>query len=394
MAIYTQNKKEVNDLFVNFGGSKKRVMKVFGSYNGSKVLLYQYGSTPPTPTEGVFGVEWDGSATTVWTRTDSSASFSDPVPAVNNGTGSSPFDNIMPWSGMQTIEDTDGGTLVAIPKFYYKWTRNGAYMKLQISMTQEEGFLCSPAHSDRGDGYGERDTVYVGRYHCGSSTYKSTTGIKPQVSTTRSAFRASIHNLGSSIWQWDYALVWTIRMLYLVEFADWNSQAKIGYGCGNGTAVENMGSTDDMQYHTGTSASSKTTWGHTQYRNIEDLWGNAYDWCDGIYFSGANVYCMKNPTLFSDTYNGTLISSKVTTGNSIKAWTTPTETGYEYALYPSEVINNVNYVSDSAYCSNRGIPLRVGGNYTRTQSSGLFCTYEATSSSFSDKGTGSRLMKL
>ena len=65
----------------------------------------------------IYGAEWDGTSTTVWMRTDEAAGFTDPVPAVNNGTGSSPFDNLLPWSGMTRITDSVAGELVAIPKF-------------------------------------------------------------------------------------------------------------------------------------------------------------------------------------------------------------------------------------------------------------------------------------
>jgi len=46
----------------------------------------------------IYGVEWDwtSSGQTKGTRTDAAASFGDPSPAVNNGSGSSPFDNLMP----------------------------------------------------------------------------------------------------------------------------------------------------------------------------------------------------------------------------------------------------------------------------------------------------------
>ena len=52
-------------------------------------------------------------------------------------------------------------------------------MKLQISDSEQTGFLVSPAHADRGDGSGERDYVYVGRYHCGSPNFKSVSGTTP-----------------------------------------------------------------------------------------------------------------------------------------------------------------------------------------------------------------------
>lgn len=54
-------------------------------------------------------------------------------------------------------------------------------------------------------------------------------------------------------------------MLYLVEYANWNSQATIGYGCSPRNNKFNMGATDAMTYHTGTSAASRTTYGSVQY---------------------------------------------------------------------------------------------------------------------------------
>lgn len=343
----------------------------------------------------IYGVEWDGTGTTVWSRTDAAELFTDPEPAVNNGTGSSPFDDIMPWSGMVTSEDPEAGTLVAIPKFWYKWTRSGNGMKLQISNGPEDGFLVSPAHADRGDGYGERDVIYVGRYHCGSS-YKSQTGVQPVTNITRSTARVSIHALGADIYQWDWATRWTIMMLYLVEYANWNSQAAIGYGCSPSSKKFNMGLTDAMQYHTGTSAASRTTYGCCQYRRIEGLWDNVYDWVDGIYFSGANVYCILNPDDYSDTTGGTLVGQRATNSGWISAWTDPSAVdGYEWALYPDAVNGSQStFVTD--YCSYNasGVVLLVGGFYSQGQDRGLFCAAGYGAASYSSSGVGSRLHKL
>jgi len=342
----------------------------------------------------IYGVEWDGTSATTWSRTDAAETFVDPVAAVNNGTGSSPFDTLMPWSGMTKEEDATAGTLVRIPKYYYKWTRSGATMKLQIADGPEAGFLVSPAHADRGDGAGERDVVYVGRYHC-NSAYKSAAGENPVANITRSAARTSIHNLGASIWQYDYAMFWTIMMLYLVEYANWNSQATIGYGCSPSSAVFAMGATDAMQYHTGTSAAARTTYGSVQYRNIEGLWDNVYDWCDGIYFSAANVYCIKNPASFSDTTGGTLVGTRVTTAGYISAWTTPTAEGFEYALYPSAVAGSeTTYVCDYCNYNASGVVLYVGGDYSQSQNFGAFCLYGNYAATGAYAGIGCRLQKL
>ena len=342
----------------------------------------------------IYGVSWDGTSTTAFSRTDGAAAFVDPSPAVGTGSGSSPFDNLLPWSGLEKVEDSAGGILVKIPKYYYKWTQSGTTLKLQVADGPMSGYSVSPAHADRGDGVGERDIVYVGRYHC-ASTYKSTSGVKPAANLTRAQFRTNIHNLGSEYYQYDFAMYWTIMMLYLVEFADWNSQAKIGYGCGNNSATENMGSTDSMTYHTGTSAASRTTYGHVQYRWIEDLWGNVYDWCDGIYFSSTNVYCIKNPGSFSDTTGGTLVGTRPTSGGYISAWSVPTAAGFEYALYPSAVSgSDSTYICDYCGYDASGVVLLVGGNYYQGQNRGAFCLYGSDAASGENAGIGSRLQKL
>lgn len=354
----------------------------------------------------IYGVQWNGTSATSWTRTDDAASFSDPQPYYSgmSGTPSSPFDDKMPWSGMEIVDDANAGKLVKIPKFWYKWTRSGSSMKLQISDSEQTGFLVSPAHADRGDGSGERDYVYVGRYHCAASTYKSTSGVTPAGNITRELFRSNIHNLGSKIWQNDFAMFWTLRMLYLVEFADWNSQAKIGGGCSQTTAassaVYNMGYTDSMPYHTGTTSNSigATVYGGTQYRYIEGLWDNVYDFCDGIYFNDRTVYVINNPANFSDTTGGTNVGTRANANGVVTQWTDPSSiTGLEYALYPAAVTEDSNYETydcDNSYYSVSGVVLFVGGGYNQVQYNGAFCLLGNYAASNKLASRGSRLQML
>lgn len=342
----------------------------------------------------IYGAEWDGSATTKWSRTDDAELFEDPEPAVNNGTGSSPFDDLMPWAGMEIVEDETAGTLVKIPKYWYKWTRSGAAMKLQISDAPQERFYTSPAHADRGDGQGERDFVYVGRYHCGEG-YKSITDTLPLNSMTRAAARAAIAALGAEYWQYDYAMFWTIAALYLVEFADWNSQACIGYGCSPDEALFNSGLTDDMLYHTGTSAANRTTYGCCQYRHIEGLWDNVFDWVDGIYFSGVSSYCIKNPANFSDDSGGTYVGNRSESGNYISAWSNADAPGFEYAICPSAANGSAStYICDIQIYDSNGTVLYSGAYSKKQQEWGLFSMVANSGSDYAYFSIGCRLQKL
>ena len=179
----------------------------------------------PKPSTHIYGVEWDwtSSGPTKGVRTDDAAGFGDPNPAVSNGAGSSPFDNLYPWSGM-VKETRTGGVMVKEPKYWFKWTKTGKKLKLQIADGPVEGFHVDPVNMDRGDGLGELDYSFIGRYHCASGTYKSETNKAQQTNITRSTARSNIHNLGTNIWQMDFAQMWYVGMLFLVEFADWNGQ--------------------------------------------------------------------------------------------------------------------------------------------------------------------------
>ena len=327
----------------------------------------------------IYGVEWDwtSSGPTKGTRTDAAAGFSDPNPAVNNGNGSSPFDNLMPWAGM-VKETRTGGVMVKEPKYWYKWTKTGKKLKLQIADGPVEGFHVDPVNMDRGDGLGELNFSYIARYHCASGTYKSETNKAQQVSITRSAARTSIHNLGANIWQMDFAQMWYVGMLFLVEFADWNGE-RIGRGCSASGSKENNGKTDAMQYHTGTTAANRDTYGYTQYRNIEGWWDNVYDWMDGCYYNSNGLNVIKNPNQFSDSANGTLVGKPVAGYPS--DFTIPTQSGLEWALFPSAAAGSTtNYVPDSWNFYGSYPCLRHGGYYGQYQNHGPFCVgYDGTS---------------
>ncbi len=322
----------------------------------------------------IYGVEWDwtSSGPTKGTRTDGAAGFSDPNPAVNNGTGSSPFDNLMPWAGM-VKENRAGGVEVKEPKYWFKWTKTGKKLKLQIADGPVDGFHVDPVNMDRGDGLGELDFSYIGRYHCASGTYKSETNKAQQVSITRSAARTSIHNLGANFWQIDFAQFWYVGMLFLVEFADWNGE-RIGWGCSASGSKENNGKTDAMKYHTGTTAANRDSYGFTQYRNIEGWWDNVYDWMDGCYYNSNGLNVIKNPNQFSDNANGVLVGKPV--GGYPSDFTIPTQSGLEWALFPCAASGGTtNYVPDYWVFSGSYPCLYHGGNYDQYQSHGPFYVY-------------------
>lgn len=263
--------------------------------NGTEVDKVKYNGavvwTKPAA-RGIYGVSWKGTGagTAALTRTDDAVGLAAPVPYINDGvmTGadcSSPFDTIAPWKDIQ-IETIGNNTCVKIPKFWYKITYKGDHIsKIQIANYPETGFAVSPAHADRG--YGEQDFIWVDRY-INNTHLESVTGVTDRTATQRKRGTARtnvraivIPNKHAELF--DYALLQTIQMLYLVEFAHTDSQAKIGAGLNSSFTT---GATDTMPYHTGTMGNQRGGGygsGAVQYRHMENLWGyGAFCWLDGV----------------------------------------------------------------------------------------------------------------
>lgn len=187
-------------------------------------------------------------------------------------------------------------------------------------------------------------------------------------------------------------------MLYLVEYANWDMQSVIGLtGLDLGNTV-NMGYTDSMVYHTGTTAVDRNTGGGMQYRHIEGWCDNCLDWCDGIYSSSYKIFIIKNPANFSDSSNGVLVG-RIPSGTGaygyISSWQIPSVSNYDWALIPvgnrseTKITPISDYMdSDSDYSN-----LFVGGFYYEDRKHGAFRM--AFTRSYTDGGhIGSRLMKL
>ena len=309
--------------------------------------------------------------TTKGVRTDAAAGFGDVKPAANNGSGSSPFDAIDPWKSM-VPEDRKGGRMVPIKRFYYKLTQNGKGVNVQIATGPMDGFKVSPAHMDRNDGKGEREVVYVGRYHCATGTYKSTTGVNPAASATKANMISSIHSIDSTYHMMDFATRFTIWLLYIVETAEWNSQKLIGGGCSTSGSVMQMGYTDKMQYCTGTSAASigATVYGGTQYRNIEGLWDNVYDFLSGCYNDSKGLNVITDTSKLGDSSGGKTIGLPVAGyPGELKV----TETGGFPAFYPSAAGGSDSTGTCDSWGFDSGNPVVfVGGDYGQGSSRGMF----------------------
>ncbi|GBF68105.1 hypothetical protein LAWASA_794 [Lawsonibacter asaccharolyticus] len=367
----------------------------------------------------VFGVSWDSSqpstALTRLTKANDPNKLvtvditTEPVPAVGTGSGSSPFDSYMPWMGMEecTLNNATGKVsskkgdpgfkrtsidrpvMVKIPEFYYKIERVGSIFRYYIADGPVDGLSLHPGSGDN----------YLARYEAGEASsgtlgfiLASYSGTTPSVSKTRSTFRDHARNMASGFQLRDIAAWCAYDLLYLVEYADFNSQAKIGQGIVNDTAAHKTGETDVMVYHTGRAAGTdgKTA---VQYRGIENPWGNVSEFIDGINILTQVAFICTEPESYADDTNDNYKSCGFTTPDSGFIKELGFSSVFPWALLPdiSGGGSSTTYIPDFVYSGLGERVLNVGGHITSEQEAGLFFFHAGVYSSGKSDKIGSRL---
>jgi hypothetical protein len=211
---------------------------------------------------------------------------------------------------------------------------------------------------------------------------------------TRATARSSIAALGANYWQYDYLTLLTIYYLYLVEFANWDSQSIIGRGYVDGNSSQiTTGRTDSMIYHTGTSGNSRSANAPIQYRWIENLWGNIYQWVDGITFNSSDVWVQKNPSAFADTASGIKLTAARYTTNGEYITNYASDSNHSEYIVPSAGGGTENtYIPDKEYYSTGICVLVVGGVWISGSSAGLFYFNGNNSTSNSNSNIGAHII--
>lgn len=178
------------------------------------------------------------------------------------------------WGGMQDVT-VDGQAMVKVPKFYYRQEviASGTYagkVARWISDQPLAGFDLHPAFRNGGS---DVDQFYVGKYQASMTGSKldSKAGVLPTVNRSLTQFiaDAQARNVSgvSGFMLWSFHQWSAIQWLYVVEMATMNSQAKSGNGRVNQSSAANVDAADV---------------GQATYRGIVGLWGNVYQWMDGL----------------------------------------------------------------------------------------------------------------
>lgn len=348
------------------------------NYNSKQVLI------PLTILDSkCFGVIWNyGESSPVLTRLTrendpnhivTHSPTAEPTACVGTIGGQSEFDNYLPWSGMvrknyvngeivDFVDYSNGETYVYIPEFWSKIINDTTNNRMSIYISDSEisGFTKHP-------GSGK----YMSRYEC-NSNFLSAPGTKPKVNTNLGGFRTGITAIDNKHYQYDIHTYAALELLYIVEFAHLNTQSKIGAGITSGGAALTIGETDILTYHTGRVDGTADNVSAVQYRWIENLWGNVWNWVDGILIQDGLVYICNDRANYA---------SSITSDYESTGLYTPTAQGWHktdqdyndcYLIPLTTGSSDSTYTCDYYYYSSGLRSLYVGGSYRDGSNAGLF----------------------
>lgn len=228
-------KNVVNGLDTSIGNISN--LKTIDKSNLVNAINEVYENTELIKAKYTVRRKFSNNTSSAWERMDNN------VGKVANATkdGSSvqnDFDYIYPWSDITSyIYNTTTNEVVAeygdinynpdgslgevftrIPSFYWKRWRDDTYEYISISASKLEGYIKSEQFS-----VGRYTTSYI------NSKMSSRSGQVPEVNRNITSFRTESRKLGNNIAILDYHY-FLIQMLYLVEYADYNSQLMLGNG--------------------------------------------------------------------------------------------------------------------------------------------------------------------
>lgn len=344
----------------------------------------------------IYGISRDiTAASPSWARTDDAVGKT-ATATVGTMAGTSDFDSCYPWSGIVRETLSTGDVMVKIPKFWYRRYRSENVEYIKIADKPTSGFALHPAFNHSGVA---TDYIYVGAYKTVSGN-KSVSGATPLVNKTRPSMRSGAKAKGTGWGIIDIAALSAIQMLFLVEFANNNVQSVIGRGyCDGHNASCKTGTCDNVSGLTGRPAGTD---GNVDvvWHGIEGLWGNVWEWVDGVNQNNGIRYVCNDPSKYADNTatNYTALSFKgATNWSSVYITQEGLDTdGNPHVMLPSAANggSETTYFCDGCWSTTGWTVLMNSGLWLDGSKCGLFTTDLHLDSSDSSSHIGSRLLYI
>lgn len=333
--------------------------------------------------------------------------------------------------------------MVEQPKFYYKVVPlelekiqggKGFHMRkarYYVSDTMKAGFKLHPAFIKDGK---EKNFIYLSAYEgctydTSASAYKlndaqdvdwtndvlaSIANAKPtsgltQSGATRSGFRTIAAKRGSGWSQQTIQSVAATQILFLVEYASFNIQEKLGAGVttktddGATSMTEITGATTTLGNKSG-QVINTNGYSVVAYRGEENPFGNIWKWVDGINTNNGSTFAEGDTGTiyvadhgFKDN-SGDAPYHEVGFSSVYLGWSYISAFGYaeddDWLFYPTEGKGNSSLpVGDCGQVVNPGWRVAIlGASWNDGSSSGLFCLAVHIDSGYRNRVIGGRLL--
>lgn len=386
---------------------------------------------------GMYGVDYN-IQTDTFTRIDDAA-----------GLTQADFNNIFPWAGMRRCNVADDGRVLAyygdptykedgsngqvmveIPKFYYKSMRTSTGYRWWVSPNPLPGFQVHPAFIRNNV---TKQYIYIAAYEgsiydvstgayllndeqvadfttgtgdklCSIAGAKPCSGLTQNLTLPNSRILA--HNRGSNWELQDFLTICAVQLLFIVEYASFDTQGKIGSGATNitddgstnmtintgytSTLGNNSGSVSVTHYKTGQATNA------VSYRGIENLWGNIWQWVDGINIKADHIPYVADhgfqSDLFTDPYKPLNVVLPAVNGyvkdiayNDV----------FNYGFLPSNVTGSSStYLHDYYYQNTGNMVAVLGGAWSFGSHAGAFCWSVSVASGYRHRDVGARLLYI
>ncbi len=135
-----------------------------------------------------------------------------------------------------------------------------------------------------------------------------------------------------------------------------------------------------------------------KYREIENLWGNIWQFTDGFNLNNPTIYVNLDPATYADdtAANYTALSyNQVGTASASYIKALGFDPLYPWAQAPTDVTGaEGSYISDAAWTNTGWRVLLLGGSWVFGSGGGLFAITSNNTSASADTNTGARLLVL
>lgn len=326
------------------------------------------------------------------------------------------------------LDGTDGQVMVEIPAHWWKFEKTGNVLYWWIAPTKKTSpgwqyFKKSYIGAYEAQMYDDSASAIVGGQggaDIANDRLCSVSGVQAHTSERRSTYRAIAANRGSGWFQQANHIYAAIARLYLVEYANFNTQDKISAGLTNASNSDwsayngykplvNAGLTNSLGNSSGEVAVVIANFvGGTEdlntqvmsYRGIENWYGHIWKWLDGanVHNSPANksrLYLCEDPANFADDTDtnyeifGLLPEADGYGGEPL---------GIAGGIYPANVTgSSTTGLCDYYYTTFDSNPddgwhvVDLGGNADSGVTAGAFCVPSGNVSSSGNSRIGGRL---